>query len=78
MSDFFSDSELTATGLPPLGDVLAAFVRPERHAGDVIVVVNGFHVWKPRADLAEDEGFVAFFGGDYRAVLEPDDPRIAR
>lgn len=78
MIDFFSDSPLTNTGLPPLADMLAAMSPPDHHVGDVIVMVNGFHVWKRRAELAKNEGYVAFFGGDYRTVLEPDDPRVAQ
>jgi hypothetical protein len=59
-----------------LDELGARFVRPQSHANDVVITINGFLVWKPRAQLLPDEQFVAFFSGDYREVLEPDDPRL--
>lgn len=64
------------TEMPSLTSFLARFVCPDEHLNDVIVLVNDYHVWKPRSELKPDEPFVAFFSGDYREVLEPEDPRL--
>ncbi|MYM81093.1 hypothetical protein GTP44_03845 [Duganella sp. FT50W] len=70
------NSELQATRVPSVEELRARFLPPPGHSGDVIVLVNGHRVWKKRTDLGVGEPFIAFFGGDYSAVLEPDDPKI--
>lgn len=70
------NSELQDTRVPSLADLRARLVPPAGHEADIIVLVNGHRVWKRRADLAPGEPYIAFFGGDYSAVLEPDDPRV--
>jgi len=70
------NSDLQATHVPSVEELRARFLPPAGHESDVIVLVNGHRVWKKRADLAAGESFIAFFGGDYSTVLEPDDPRI--
>lgn len=70
------NSDLQATHVPSIEELRARFLPPPAHSGDVIVLVNGHRVWKKRADLGTGEPFIAFFGGDYGAVLEPGDPRV--
>lgn len=62
--------------MPSVDELRARLLPPAGHEDDVIVLVNGHRVWKARADLAAGEPFIAFFGGDYGAVLEPGDPQI--
>ncbi|MES2262111.1 MAG: hypothetical protein V4724_26620 [Pseudomonadota bacterium] len=56
-------------------EFLACFAPPPEHADDMVIMVKGLPVWKRRADIDGSEGAV-FFDGDYRDVLEPDDPRV--
>jgi hypothetical protein len=56
-------------------EFLARFTPPPAHVGDAIVEIGGFVVWRKQEDLDGTEG-VVFFDGDYRDVLEPDDPRL--
>ena len=76
MSDFFSDDQLIDTRIPSLKEIRARSCPPDAHEGDVIVIVNGFWTWRTRALMAQNDEYVPFFGGDYRDVLEPDDPRL--
>lgn len=69
-------ADLQDTRVPTLDELRARLLPPAGHEDDVVVIVNGHRVWKRRADLARGEPFIAFFGGDYSAVLEPDDPRV--
>lgn len=56
-------------------EFMARFAPPPAHADDVVVQVGSKYVWRKRVDLDGTEG-VVFFDGDYRDVLEPDDPRL--
>jgi hypothetical protein len=70
------NSDLQASRIPSVEELRARLLPPAGHEGDVVVLVNGHHVWKKRAELSKGESFIAFFGGDYSKVLEPDDPKI--
>jgi hypothetical protein len=70
------NSDLQATSVPSVDELRARLLPPPGHESDVVVMVNGHRVWKKRADLAAGEAYIAFFGGDHSAVLEPDDPKI--
>lgn len=63
------------TVMPTLEEVIARSTAPAAHANNVIVSVGVLVYWKARTDLDGTEG-VTFFDGDYRDVLEPNDPRI--
>lgn len=70
------NSELQATRVPSVEELRARLLPPPGHEDDVVVLIDGHRVWKKRADLAAGEPFIAFFGGDYSAVLESGDPKI--
>lgn len=76
MSTFYTDDILVDTQIPSAEEIIARSCAPAAHKGDVVILVKGLHVWKKRADLKPDEPFIPFFGGDFRTVLEPDDPRL--
>lgn len=63
------------THMPSLEEVRARSMPPPGHEHDFVACVGDFLYWKPRAEVDGTEG-LTFFDGDYRDVLEADDPKV--
>lgn len=77
LSTFFDDQPLDGAILPSTEEMSARMFPPKGYEDCFVVQVGEHLTWKRKADLADDD-MIAFFDGDCRDVLLPDDPRLAK